>query len=533
MFREIFFGNQKNFCREVVFLHAALILTSIAFVCIFSYSTSPFYDFLGCDSSIFQVVGKYWALGYLPYVDLFENKGPLLFLINALGYAIYPRVGIIFFQIPAMYVTILLIWRTLSIFLSGKAKIAAFSFTIVYLAIYSIDGNRTEEWSMPFLMAATYFFLRGMKTADGKFFCPPLVGLINGVGFGAGVMLRVINGLPICCLAFLSAIFLFRDGEIKILRQNVVNFFISAVIVVLPFVIYFAAQNSLYEMLYGTILLNVSYTEQRENFLLTHMDEFIGHIFINFMPLYLLIAFSAIEFVKKKSRLAFSGIFCGVMMFVLLFKLSPYLGYLALITPLLPLLFAVMKNFFEDLRAIWTVEGVSIKRTALKFAIMLLMIYPIFLGYMIFDRIIYNNSEFLNKYYTEELNNISRLENFIPADERDSVMIWSEGTHASHWILATNIVPRCRFFGNIKAFAEIDNSVKNEWLATAREIKPRWIIYGAHMSEFVGDNVDDWIKNFRKNRDADVERLISENYQLVAFVELYQDAFCLYRRTEP
>ena len=65
-----------------------LFLVAIFFVTIFSYTTSPLYTTLGDtpDSPIFQIIGKYWVQGYVPYQDLWDLKGPYIFLVNAVGY---------------------------------------------------------------------------------------------------------------------------------------------------------------------------------------------------------------------------------------------------------------------------------------------------------------------------------------------------------------------------------------------------------------------------------------------------------------
>ena len=109
-----------------IFLHAALILTSIAFLYLFSYSTSPRYFFIGNDSIIFQTVGKCWTEGVLPYVGTFENKGPLLFFVNAVGYLIYPRYGIMLLQIPFMYFSFLFMWRAVELYWSRRATLIIF-----------------------------------------------------------------------------------------------------------------------------------------------------------------------------------------------------------------------------------------------------------------------------------------------------------------------------------------------------------------------------------------------------------------------
>lgn len=529
MIREIFFGKDE-FSRSWIILHVALILASVLFVFFFSTSTSPFYSFLGDDSAIFQAVGKGWAEGYLPYVALFENKGALIFLIDAIGYSIAPRVGIFLLQIPAMYLSMLFAWRALGFYLSDKTKFAAASFMLIFYATYYLDGNRTEEWSMPFLMAATYFFLRGLN--EEKFSCPPLVGLINGVGFGACVLLRTTNALPLCCVTFLSAIFLLQSRQFKTLLRNVLYFCAGFAIIVLPFVIYFAAHDALYDALYGTILLNTKYTAQRGTFLLNHLylNEYAVHVVIHFMALYLMIAASAIALIKNKSRLALSGLFCGAIMLLLLFRSSPYQGYCALITPLLPIFFAILAaDLSKDIRALLKTEGFSLKRTLCKILIVTVMLYPLLLTHELNIKIINTNSKFVAQYYAKEKSEMLRLAELIPPEERNSVMIWGEGTHVSHWILTTGIFPRCRFFGNVKAFANVDLNVKREWFDLARANPPKWLIYSAPESEFSGDYPDNWTKHFRQNRDPDVEKLLSEKYELAGEMTTRQNFFRLYR----
>ena len=345
------------------FEHIALILTSVAFIYVFSYSTSPRYDFLGDDSAIFQAVGSSWAQGYLPYVDLFENKGTLIFLIDALGYAIYPRVGIMLLQIPAMYVALLFMWRTLGLYLSGKMRLAAMAVMLIYYASYYLDGNRTEEWSMPFLSAAMYFFLRGLKNSQWS----PYVGLIDGIGFGACILLRATNAMPLCCCVLLSAIFLIRDGKLKLLRQNVLSFCAGVAVMLLPFA-----------------MLNFAYTTNSEPYPLN--EAFILYIIVAFVPLLLIVALSLSIILKDTHRLTLSGIFIGGAMLLLMVKLRPYIGYCVLIVPTMPLMFIiadrVIKIYREPLKNLLSTKNFSLKRLAAKFFIVCLMFASAFYAYI-------------------------------------------------------------------------------------------------------------------------------------------------------
>lgn len=89
MLRDIFFGKEKIFSTNVIILHAALILISVAFVYFLSYTTSFRYIILDGDSSVFQSVGKCWTQGLIPYRDIFDHKGSIVYVVDALGYAIY------------------------------------------------------------------------------------------------------------------------------------------------------------------------------------------------------------------------------------------------------------------------------------------------------------------------------------------------------------------------------------------------------------------------------------------------------------
>ena len=53
---------------------------------------SPFSSHLyACDACCYYVAGMSWAHGLVPYVDFIDVKGPLLFLIYAIGYWLDPN----------------------------------------------------------------------------------------------------------------------------------------------------------------------------------------------------------------------------------------------------------------------------------------------------------------------------------------------------------------------------------------------------------------------------------------------------------
>lgn len=62
-------------------IYVILWILAASFVLLRSYSTSfLFPDIYGNDSAQFQIIGRMWAKGKLPYTDCFDHKGPIIFL---------------------------------------------------------------------------------------------------------------------------------------------------------------------------------------------------------------------------------------------------------------------------------------------------------------------------------------------------------------------------------------------------------------------------------------------------------------------
>ena len=201
MLKEIFLGKEKFFTLNLILFHVSMILISLLFVYFFSYSTSFRYNMLGGDSAVFQALGKYWLEGFLPYKDLFDHKGPLLHLINTLGYVIYPRAGVMVLQIIFLYLSCLFIWRAMELYSSSKWKIFFMLLTLLFYATNYEEGNHVEDYSVLFLSMAVYCFLRSLK--ENKF--PPLYGFIYGFGFGACFLMRLSDAAQICCQVFFDS----------------------------------------------------------------------------------------------------------------------------------------------------------------------------------------------------------------------------------------------------------------------------------------------------------------------------------------
>ncbi len=93
----------------------------------------------------------------MPYSQLFEHKGPLLFLINAIGYFFFnTKFGVFIIQIINFVVVELFLYR---LFRMAKINVAySIAFTVIcilYILLNYAGGKFCEEYCAIFLIIST------------------------------------------------------------------------------------------------------------------------------------------------------------------------------------------------------------------------------------------------------------------------------------------------------------------------------------------------------------------------------------------
>ena len=141
----------------------------VVYICIFFFSlllsfTATNNPFLigntGYDSSVFNYVGKVILGGGMPYRDSFDHKGPLIYLIDALGQLIHKHLGIWFIELTVIFIILVLAYKTAK--LSGCNNIRALYVvlaTMISLVLYLDGGNLVEEYACLFIMLQLYIFM--------------------------------------------------------------------------------------------------------------------------------------------------------------------------------------------------------------------------------------------------------------------------------------------------------------------------------------------------------------------------------------
>lgn len=247
--------------RNLVLLLILLVI-STTFVLTKSLSTSPLFNYSFIDSGIYQYIGFALVHGKIPYSEIFEHKGILIYWINALGYWIHPRYGIVVLQIINFSLVLTIWYKMLSAFSQPVLRVLILVISLLGICVYTEEGNLTEEWALLFISIPMLLWLESRKKTVQEF--DKWSMFVVGICIGALLISRINNGASViamllCCL--IEALWLRRFGYI---RRSMVWFSIG--FMMLPFVaccyMYILnGINGIDDMLYGTIGFNFDYVK--------------------------------------------------------------------------------------------------------------------------------------------------------------------------------------------------------------------------------------------------------------------------------
>ena len=241
------------------------LIIAFCFITFFSASTSWLYhnvEYL--DADFFSVIGKYWAKGNIPYVDLWDQKGPIIYFFNAVGYFVTgQRWGVYLIQIISLTITLYYTYYFLLLEFSRKnALFLLLAATLALLNDYSYAGNNVEEYLLPLLTFAFYKMYKWLhNTTNDKYEHPYKYAFTYGMVFGFSFLTRMTNAIGVCGGIFIITILLLSKKQWKNLFHNILAFISGTGVIVIPFIIYFYCHGCLDEMIYGTLLYNIEYAK--------------------------------------------------------------------------------------------------------------------------------------------------------------------------------------------------------------------------------------------------------------------------------
>lgn len=221
----------------------------------------------GIDSSIFIYIGESMKNGKIPYKDIFDHKGILLYIIEFISITIFNgKIGIWILELIFMYINFLIIWKTVKLF-STNNMLAFFTIIISFIPfkIFYQEGNLVEEWALPFIFMILYMSLKYLKEKRTENIID--WWMWTAIGFATGAILWLRPNMIIVTIVFIGIIGI--DLLIKKQLKNIfkcVLYFISGILIIsMPIFIYLICNNAFKHCINSYLLFNFSYVGDKGN----------------------------------------------------------------------------------------------------------------------------------------------------------------------------------------------------------------------------------------------------------------------------
>ncbi len=327
--RDVSESMPDNLKESEIPAHIVCLLTAII-VLAFASKSSPLYPINdSVDANCYLTVGKGMLHGLLPYRDLMEQKGPLLYLLHVPAAWIAPQsfFGVYLLEVVFAYAFLWISYRSLRLFLPPSVLHAIpLLAALIYTSPNLMHGSTAEEYSLPFLAYGLYaaaLFLRFPKRWQCKH--AVLVGICMAAVFW---IKYTIVGLFIGWYLFIL-LYLLRQKEYKGMLNLLLSGLGGALLCSIAVLLYFGMHHAMGDVFQAYFYYNIFYySAATKAFSPLAMLRNIGRNTVEYLlfnPSTLLM-FLGLEHLRRQSRAHF-GVFLTAYLFAAFFVFFGYYSW--------------------------------------------------------------------------------------------------------------------------------------------------------------------------------------------------------------
>lgn len=415
------------------------------------------------DQGIFACGASLMTNGGVIYKDYFDHKGPIFYIIEAVGYRLDGITGIWIAEIITCTLAFLMISKIIDLYTYNNiTKMAAFVMSFACFAGWFCRGNMTEEFAVFPIATSLYIFIKYFRNESS-------VGtehvVIAGMMFGIILGIRPnMIGVWLGCIPIIIYKLCKEKKYIKLVSY-IFQFILGVVIIVVPVLLWLMKNDALKNMIDDYIIFNFLYSEQGVSNLLVTYGAFFKNMCLFGLPLWFAIWFYS-KFVKIKINYENLSILLALICSVILANYSGYFftHYYMVIIPLYSILFAV--GFESLMQKSHQIHNLSRYKVVIC---ILTIIFSLWAGKMYCFFTITNNSTSYNR----NIENIKELSKFVNSfiEEKDSIY----STLGPVFYLYSEHYPTVRF----SYFPYIDEKKgefqKEEFVQQFNAKRPEWI----------------------------------------------------------
>lgn len=239
-----------------------LLIACLAFgfaVILFFSKSSPLYftnDWV--DANAFYSVGKGIAHGKVPYKDLFEQKGILLYLFHTIAYKISPTsfFGVYLLEGISFSITLFLFFKIARFYFSKTNAFFITCLTPLFLINkeYFRFGDSAEEFAFPFLLSLLYLIV---SVANEEKKIKGVDFFFQGMFMGCVFWIKYTMISPWIAFFLFAGIYYIVQRKFENLLKAIICSLLGYLIVSFPVIIYFVLNHALDDMIFVYFKFNM------------------------------------------------------------------------------------------------------------------------------------------------------------------------------------------------------------------------------------------------------------------------------------
>lgn len=437
--------------------------TAVLYLLLFSPYTTLLNNYFGYDTALWHVIGRGITLGYVPYRDLFEHKGPLLFFIYAFSWLFEnQRLAMFALQSVCFCITLVFLYKLCRLFVEQKKALAAILFFLLVFCGTIGEGAMSEEWSLPFIVITLYFSLKYLFEEQEEREHPVGYGFLYGLCFGVVAMIRLNNAAPIAGVILGFLIIMVRQKKFVCILKNAAAFLAGMIIPMIPIVLWYWKEDALDYLWWGAFLFNFHYAVNAGE--VQPLWELIRPWLMT-LPYFVLLPFMVGEIKKQKEKrdgyLLFAVTITATMV-ILMFG-SSFLHYYTILLPMLTIGFCILAERW--------IKAVKKQRIVITAALVALALPFLWQAARNAGKTILFNTR---GWYDNLEGEIRDFMSQIPEEERDSV--WGNGTAFSKVFCISGITPCFPYFDNGTVHYMMEPKMNDRTVEMFETNPPKWIV---------------------------------------------------------
>ncbi|MBN1892342.1 MAG: hypothetical protein JW780_06125 [Clostridiales bacterium] len=390
-------SNKELFRVLLIFFGCSLITL------FFSSVHSPFYRYCHFqDANVYMSVARAMQHGLMPYRDIFDHKGILLYILHYFAAMAFPK------SMSGIYILLSLSsafflfygYRISRLFLSSAgALIATFPLLLIMVALnrpYPLGAGAADEYLMPCVMGCLYYLLSFCRHAEKQTVNNSRVFSLGSmaVGFLCGYILWIkftmVAVIGISFLFFYA--FLITQKKYKDVMKSLAFVLLGLILISLPILV-FLWKNHLFEDMWSAYVV-FNYKYAAANAPTDHIATNIRHFYFA-LPQVACAILGLIYFSTKTKRGTGKGMLCvfGYLTLTFLSIAVPkryYAYYFLLIIPFLIFATTAVVHFAQQIYA-----GRFRFRTAVKNVLLSGMVAILIMGAIVSSMFNWNDGSVL------------------------------------------------------------------------------------------------------------------------------------------